>query len=98
MFCLKQGSNKIRSIMLLSPERTAVPLKAKVFKGMKNLKFLIGNVHIGKALEYLPDELRFLEWHEFPLSLSSKCYVPEELVALKMSKSNIILEKVFKQV
>ena len=98
MFCLKQGSNKIRSIMLLSLEQTAVSLKAKVFKGMKNLKFLIGNVHIGKALEYLPDELRFLEWHEFPLSLSSKCYLPRQLVALKFSKSNIILENVFKQV
>ncbi|XP_030965721.1 disease resistance protein RPS6-like [Quercus lobata] len=91
------GSNKIRGIMLRSPEPTKVALKANVFKRMKNLKFLIGNVHIGEDLEYLPDELRFLEWHEFPLSLSSKCCVPEELVALKMSKSNIILEKVFKQ-
>ena len=98
MFCLKQGSNKIRSIMLLSPERIAVPLKAKVFKGMKNLKFLIGNVHIGEALEYLPNELRFLEWREYPLSLSSKCYLPQQLVTLKLSESNIILEDVFKQV
>ena len=84
--------------MLLSPERTTMPLKAKVFKGMKNLKFLIGNVHIGEALEYLPNELRFLEWREFPLSLSSKCDLPRQLVALKLSKSNIILENVFKQV
>ncbi|XP_065624122.1 disease resistance protein RPV1 isoform X2 [Quercus suber] len=91
------GPNKIRGIMLRSPEPTNVALKANVFKRMKNLKFLIGNVHIDEDLEYLPDELRFLEWHEFPLSLSSKCCVPEELVALKMSKSNIILEKVFKQ-
>ncbi|XP_065616389.1 disease resistance protein Roq1-like isoform X2 [Quercus suber] len=92
------GSNKIRSIMLLSPERTKVSLKAKVFKRMKNLKFLVGNVHIGEALEYLPDELRFLEWCEFPLSLSSKCCLPRQLVVLKMSGSNIILENVFKQV
>ena len=98
MFCLKQGSNKIRSIMLLSPERTVVPLKAKVFKSMKNLKFLIGNVHIGEALEYLPNELRFLEWREFPLSLSSKCYLPQQLVTLKLSESNIILGNVSKQV
>ena len=84
--------------MLLSPERTTVPLKAKVFKGMKNLKFLIGNVHIGEALEYLPNALRFLEWREFPLSLSSKCDLPRRLVALKLSKSNIILKNVFKQV
>ena len=84
--------------MLPSPEPTEVALKANAFKRMKNLKFLIGNVHIVEDLEYLPNELRFLEWREFPLSLSSKCCAPEELVALKMSKSNIKLENVFKQV
>ena len=84
--------------MLLSPKQTKISLKAKVFKRMKNLKFLIGNVHIGEALEYLPDELRFLKWREFPLSLSSKCCLPQQLVVLDMSKTNIILEKVFKQV
>ena len=84
--------------MLLSRERIEMPLKPKVFKMMKNLKFLVGNVHIGEALEYLPDELRFLEWREFPLSLSSKCCLPRQLVVLKMFKSNIILENVFKQV
>ena len=99
--------------MLLSPERTEVPLKAKVFKRMKNLKFLVGNVRIGEALEYLPDELRFLEWHDLPITssskcclpqeldvfkMSSKCCLPEELVVLSLSNSNIILEKAFKQV
>ena len=84
--------------MLRSLEPIEIALKANVFKKMKNLKFLIGNVHTVEDLEYLPDELRFLEWHEFPLSLSSKCCAPEELVALKISKSNIKLEKFFKQV
>ena len=82
--------------MLRSPERIEVSLKAKVFKRMKNLKFLIGNVHIGEEIEYLPDVMRYLEWREFPLSLSSKCNPSQQLVVLKMS--NIILEKVFKQV
>ena len=84
--------------MLCSPKPTKVALEANVFKRMKNLKFLIGNVHIGEALIYLPDELRFLEWREFPLSLSSKCCLPRQLVALKMFESNIILENVFKKV
>ena len=84
--------------MLLSRERIEMPLKPKVFKRMKNLKFLVGNVHIGEALEYLPDELRFLEWREFPLSLSSKCCLPRQLVVLKMFESNVILENVFKKV
>ncbi|XP_075638168.1 TMV resistance protein N-like [Castanea sativa] len=89
------ASMRIRGIMLRSPEPIKVPLKAKVFKRMKNLKFLIGNVHIGKELEYVPLELRFLEWHVFPLSLSSKCSPLQNLVVLKMS--SIILENVFKQ-
>ena len=84
--------------MLLSPERTEWSLKANVFERMKNLKFLVGNVHIGEALEYLPDELRVLEWREFPLFVSSKCCLPRQLVALKLSKSNILLENAFKQV
>ena len=84
--------------MLCSPKPTKIALEANVFKRMKNLKFLIGNVQIGEALEYLPDELRVLEWHEFPLSLSSKCCLLRQLVVLKMSKSNIILENVFKKV
>ena len=84
--------------MLCSPKPTKVALEANVFKRMKNLKFLIGNVHIVEDLEYLPDELRFLKWHKFPLSLSSKCCAPKELVALKLSKSNIKLENAFKQV
>ncbi|XP_030967430.1 TMV resistance protein N-like [Quercus lobata] len=91
------GSKRIRGIMLCSPKPIEVALNANVFKRMKNLKFLIGNVHIVEDLEYLPDELRFLEWRKFPLSLSSKCCAPEELVAINLSKSNIILEKAFKQ-
>lgn len=58
---LKQGSNKIQGIMLRSPEPIKVSLKSKVFKRMKNLKFMIGDVHIDKELDYLPHELRFLE-------------------------------------
>ena len=84
--------------MLLSPNPTKVSLKAKVFKRMRNLKFLVCNVHTGEELEYLLDELRISEWREFPLTLSSKCCLPRQLVELKMPKSNIILENVFKQV
>ena len=82
--------------MLCSPKRVELPLKAKVFKRMKNLKFLIGNVLVGEELEYLPKELRYLEWREFPLYLSSKCCLPQKLVILDVS--NNMLERVFKQV
>lgn len=82
--------------MLRSPKPIKVSLKSKVFKRMKIFKFLIGDVHIDKELDYLPHELRFLEWNASPLSLSSKCIPPQQLVALKMSR--FIVETVFKQV
>ncbi|XP_065627330.1 disease resistance protein RUN1 isoform X2 [Quercus suber] len=54
-----------------------------------------GDVHIDKELDYLPHGLRFLEWNVSPLSLSSKCLPPQQLVVLKMS--SFIVENVFKQ-
>jgi hypothetical protein len=84
--------------MWCSPKSIMVPLKAKVFKRMENLKFLIVNkVRICEELKYLPKELRIFEWNEFPFSLPSK-YHPQQLVVLKMPGSCIRLEKLFKQV
>ena len=94
----KQGSNKIRGIMLCSHKPTTVPLAAYTFKRMRNLKFLIvRNVHICKKLKYLPIGLRFLEWPNYPFSLPSS-FCPQKLVTLKMPCSRIRLEKLFKQV
>ncbi|XP_050244577.1 disease resistance protein RUN1-like [Quercus robur] len=91
------GSNKIRGIMWNSPIPRLVKLQANAFKNMRNLKFLlVENVRISKALKYLPNELRLLQWskYDFPLPLK---FCPHNLVVLNMPNSRIRWEKVLKQ-
>jgi hypothetical protein len=84
--------------MLRSPKRERVTFKAKAFKRMRNLKFLIvDNVHICKELKYLPNGLRLLDWSDYPFRLPST-FCPQKLVTLKMPRNRIRLEKLFKQV
>ena len=94
----KQGSNKVRGIMLCSHKPTTVTLVANAFKRMGNLKFLIVyNVHICKELKYLPNGLRLLQLPNYPFPLPSN-FCPKKLVTLKMPFSRIRLENLFKQV
>ena len=75
-----------------------MPIEAKAFENMKNLKFLIvHNVQICEELKHLPNGLRLLQWPEFPFSLPSK-YYPQHIVALEMPRSLIRLETTFKLV
>ena len=75
-----------------------MPIEAKAFEKMKNLKFLIvRNVHICEELEYLPNGLRLLQWPKFPFSLPSN-YCPRQLVGLEMPHCLIRLETTFKLV
>ena len=93
-----QGSNKIRGIMLHSPNPITVQLYTKAFKKMENLKFLmVSNVHISEEIKYLPNGLKLLEWEQYPFSLPSN-FSPQELVVLNMPHSCIRLDKLFKQV
>ena len=72
-----------------------MPIEAKAFEKMKNLKFLIvRNVHICEELEYLPNGLMLLQWPEFSFSLPSN-YYPQRLVGLVMPRSLIRLEATF---
>ena len=80
--------------MLCSPEPAKLQLEAKCFEKMTNLKFLIvGNVDICGSIEYLPNELRLLDWPEFPLSSLPSNFRPQKLIALNMPQSQVILDK-----
>ncbi|KAL4637117.1 hypothetical protein ACB092_03G057500 [Castanea dentata] len=87
------GSDKIRGIMLRSPESksTTVPLETQIFRKMKNLKFLIiHNVHFHGGLEYLPYGLRLLDWDAYPFSSLPSSFCPKKLVVLRMPRSRIV--------
>ncbi|XP_050278775.1 disease resistance protein RPV1-like [Quercus robur] len=93
-----KGSNNIRGMMIVPPEPTKLQLEANCFEKMKNLKFLmVGNVDICRGLEYLPNGLRVLDWLWFPLSSLPSNFRPQNLVALNLPQSRIILDKLFKR-
>jgi len=64
---------------------------------MENLKFLIiDNVEICGSLDYLPNDLRLLEWRGCTLSSLPSNFHPQKLIALNMPQSRVILDKLFK--
>ena len=67
------------------PEPTKLQLEAKCLENMENLKFLIiDNVEICGSLDYLPNDLRLLEWHGCTLSSLPSNFHPQKLIALNM--------------
>ena len=68
---------------------------AEVFSKMKNLRLLkIGcesanHVQLPKGLSYLPNELRVIDWHGYPLKSMPTNFQPIKLVQLRMHGSGI---------
>jgi len=57
---------------------------------MKKLRLLkICTVHLPQGLSYLSNELRLMEWHEYPLKSMPTSFQPEKLVELVMHRSHI---------
>jgi hypothetical protein len=82
--------------MLCLPDLMEVELNTQFHK-MKNLRFLIiCNVKIHRRLDYLPNELRLLEWPEFSSSSLPSNFRPKNLFAVDLSSSQ--LKKSFKQI
>ena len=71
------------------PDQYMIHLNADSFKRMKSLKILVVQQH-------LPNNLRLLDWMEYPsLSLPSSFY-PKKLVVLKLSHSYFTMQELFK--
>ncbi|KAH9782091.1 ADP-ribosyl cyclase/cyclic ADP-ribose hydrolase [Citrus sinensis] len=63
---------------------------AKAFFNMTNLRMLtIGNVQLPEALEFLPNELRYLEWHGYPSKSLPSNFQPEKIFELNMCYSRM---------
>ncbi|KAL5563642.1 hypothetical protein UlMin_033389 [Ulmus minor] len=70
---------------------TQLDLPPDVFKKMYNLRLLeFGNtkVHLPEGLDYLPNKLKYLQWHYCPLKSLPKNFNPCNLVVLKMHGSD----------
>ncbi|KAJ9167286.1 hypothetical protein P3X46_021950, partial [Hevea brasiliensis] len=65
-------------------------LSSKAFLKMKALRFLIlSNLNLSKDIEYLSNELRYLEWYGYPFKSLPQSFQPDQLVELHMSYSSI---------
>ena len=70
---------------------------AEAFSKMKKMRLLkIGNVQLPQGLSYLSNELRFIEWHGYPLESMPTNFQPRKLVELRMHCSGI--EKLWEEI
>lgn len=85
-----QGSEKNEGIVLDLLGKEAELINGKGFSKMNHLRLLIlRNASIFHGLEYLSNELRYLEWHEVPFNSLPSAFQPSKLVELHMHHSNL---------
>ncbi|KAJ7974071.1 Disease resistance protein [Quillaja saponaria] len=88
------GTEKIEGIKLDLPERREVKWNRKAFKEMKNLRIIIiRNAYLKGGPKYLPDNLRLLEWQEYPSQYLPDDFREEKLVILRLTYSRFMLEE-----
>ena len=87
--------------MLKLPIQKMEHLHVEAFSKMKNLRllkignekfpqyFINGTMQLPKSLNYLPDELRIIEWHGHPFKSMSTSFQLNKLVELRMHCSCI---------
>ena len=87
-----QGTSKVKGIMVLKgvPDQQ-IPLNKKSFLKLNGLQILIicGDVFYGDHVDYLPNDLRLLNWKDCPLQYFPSDFYPRKLAALKMVFSEI---------
>ncbi|KAM5575990.1 TMV resistance protein N [Rosa sericea] len=84
------GSNKVKGIRVELPGEDEICLSAKCFKKMKNLQLFINiNARFSGEVNYLPNQLRFLDWPGFPAQSLPSDFSPQKLVKLNMPNSHI---------
>ncbi|KAI9119826.1 hypothetical protein K1719_009215 [Acacia pycnantha] len=92
------GSRKVEGIKLDISEIRDIHLEADVFLKMPNLRYLnfhssfnlgSSHVHLPKGLKFLPNKVRYLEWHRFPLKSLPSTFCPKKLVKLSMPNRHL---------
>ncbi|MED6223667.1 hypothetical protein PIB30_076243 [Stylosanthes scabra] len=92
------GTDAIEGIMLdMTNLKQKVPLDAETFEKMRRLRILIvRNSQVSRAPNHLPNNLRFLDWTEYPLPSLPADFHPETLVVLNLPNSLITMDEPFK--
>ncbi|PRQ23822.1 putative TIR domain, winged helix-turn-helix DNA-binding domain-containing protein [Rosa chinensis] len=84
------GTHKIEGIMVKFPLPDEIPLNAKSFSGMRNLKYFINcNACLSGYVDYLPNSLKLIDWGRCELKSFPSNFQPKELIVLNMPYSRI---------
>nr|XP_009781508.1 PREDICTED: TMV resistance protein N-like [Nicotiana sylvestris]XP_016448320.1 PREDICTED: TMV resistance protein N-like [Nicotiana tabacum] len=84
-------TEKIKGISLNLTSEEEVNVSHKAFTQMTRLRFLkFRNIYVCQGPDFLSDELRWLDWHEYPSKSLPISFQGEQLVALKLKNSCII--------
>ena len=96
-YCVIKGSSKIQGMMVDLPDHYMVHMTARTFQRMRNMKILIvKNAHIFGSPQHLPNNLRLLDWMEYPSSSLPSDFHPKKLVVLNLSHSCFTMQEPFK--
>ncbi|XP_020414146.1 TMV resistance protein N isoform X2 [Prunus persica] len=84
------GTDKVKGIVVQCPKSDDIRLNATSFSKMKNLKLFINcNARLFGDVEYLPNELMFLDWPGCPLQSFPANFNPKKLFKLNMPRSHL---------
>ncbi|KAL6179601.1 hypothetical protein ACLB2K_051114 [Fragaria x ananassa] len=84
------GSKEVKGIRVELPREDEICLSSKCFKKMKNLQLFINiNARFSGEVNYLSNQLRFLDWPGFPAQSLPSDFNPQKLVNLNMPNSRI---------
>ncbi|KAM3215710.1 TMV resistance protein N [Capsicum annuum] len=85
------GTEKIEGISLNLTSKEQVKVSRAAFMQMTRLRFLkFRNAYVFQGPDFLPDELRWLDWHGYPSKSLPISFQGEQLVSLKLKSSSII--------
>ncbi|XP_010519812.1 PREDICTED: TMV resistance protein N-like [Tarenaya hassleriana] len=94
-----EPADAVECISLNLSEVKEMQLSARAFEKLYNLRFLKFyttegsdekcKVHFPEGLKFLPNKLRYLHWHSYPLNSFPPDFCPEFLVKLSMRYSSL---------
>ncbi|KAJ7970184.1 Disease resistance protein [Quillaja saponaria] len=88
------GTDKIEGIMLRFPNEEKLQWSGEAFKRMKNLRILmVENAYFSEGPKHLPNNLRVLDWKNYPSMSLPPDFHPKNLVVLSLLDSRLKLKE-----
>lgn len=86
-----KGSSKIEGIMLDPPQREEINWVDTALEKMKKLRILVvRNTRFSSPPSYPPNQLRLLDWKEYPSQSFPSGFHPKKIVALNLRGRRLV--------